>query len=43
MAELRKSIGNESSRELLEFWIRRDTKRLMSAIEGNHSKLAKAK
>ena len=43
LAELRKSIGHESSRDALEFWIRRDTKRLMSAIEGNHVKLAKAK
>lgn len=41
LAELRKSIGNESSRDVLDFWIRRETKRLMSAIEGNHVKLAK--
>ena len=43
LAELRKSIGKESAGDVLEFWIQRDTKRLMSAIEGNHLKLAKAK
>ena len=43
LAELRKSIGKESPREVLEFWIQRDTKRLMSAIQGNHVRLARAK
>lgn len=42
LAELRESIGQVPPHEALKFWLRRDTKRLIAAIDGNHSKPAKA-
>jgi hypothetical protein len=38
VAELRGSIGKSSADEMLKQWLRRDTKRLIAAIDGNRSK-----
>ena len=38
LAELRGSIGQAPPQEVLKYWLRRDTKRLIAAIDGNHSK-----
>jgi len=37
LAELRGSIGKAPPHEVLKYWLRRDTKRLIAAIDGNHS------
>ena len=41
LAELRGSIGKAPPHEVLKLWLRRDTKRLIAAIDGNHSKSPK--
>ena len=38
LAELRSSIGKASPEEMLKHWLRRDTKRLIAAIDGNPPK-----
>lgn len=42
LAELRGSIGKTSPDDMLKHWIRRDTKRLIAAIDTNRSKSPKA-
>ena len=42
LAELRGSIGKAAPEEVLKRWLRRDTKRLIAAIDGTPSKLPKA-
>jgi hypothetical protein len=42
LAELRGSIGKTSPDEMLKHWLRRDTKRLIAAIDGNRSKPPRA-
>ena len=42
LAELRGSIGKSSADDMLKQWLRRDTKRLIAAIDGNRSKPSKA-
>lgn len=42
LAELRGSIGKSSADEMLKQWLRRDTKRLIAAIDGNRSKQQRA-
>jgi hypothetical protein len=41
LAELRRSIGKASPDEMLKHWLRRDTKRLIAAIDGHLSKSPK--
>jgi len=38
LAELRGSIGKAPPHEVLKYWLRRDTKRLIAAIDGNRSR-----
>jgi hypothetical protein len=38
LAELRESIGKASPEEALKRWLRRDTKRLIAAIDGHPAK-----
>ena len=41
LSELRNSIGKASADEMLKHWLRRDTKRLIDAIDGNHPKTSR--